>query len=237
VTEFVWGVDLVHAQLRIASGERLALRQEALRPRGHAMEVRVCAEDPARGFLPCTGRVRVLEIPAGPRIRVDTALDPGLDVTVHYDPLLAKVVAWGETRDESLARLARALAEFRIGGVTTNVPFLRRLLDHAPIREGRYHTGVLDAWTDGRASDPETILAGALGAALLGHGAPGGPPEPWTNGTPGARSFAAGASARTRGPEVARHASNGHVAPPDGRPAPSPWLEAARREGVRRGRA
>jgi acetyl/propionyl-CoA carboxylase alpha subunit len=138
VTELVTGVDLVEQQLRVAGGEPLALAPRA--PEGHAVEVRLYAEDPLT-FLPQAGRVERLRLPED--IRVDSGLQEGDMVPVAYDPLIAKLIAHGETRDEALARLAAALRETRVGGLTTNLGFLRWLVDHPEVRAGRTTTAFL----------------------------------------------------------------------------------------------
>ena len=139
VTELVTGVDLVEEQLRIAAGEELAFA--ARTPSGHAVEARLYAEDPL-SFLPQAGRIERLELPDG--VRVDAGVEAGDEVPVAYDPLIAKLIAHGETRPEALDSLARALAETAVGGVTTNVPFLRWLLRQPDVRAGRATTAFLD---------------------------------------------------------------------------------------------
>ncbi len=138
VTELVTGVDLVQEQIRIAAGE--ALRQSGARPEGHAVEVRLYAEDP-RTFLPQTGTVERLRLPTG--IRVDSGVAEGDEVGVGYDPMIAKLIAHGSTRDEALDRLAAALAVTEVGGITTNLPFLRWLVGHPALRAGETTTAFL----------------------------------------------------------------------------------------------
>ena len=145
VTEMVTGTDLVHAQLAVASGRPLPWRQEDLVQRGHAIECRVYAEDPAGGFLPQAGRLRLYREPSGPGIRVDSGVEEGADVPVQYDPMLAKLVALGETRDQAIDRAVAALRAFPILGVRTNVPFLINVLQHPAFRAGHVHTGFVDA--------------------------------------------------------------------------------------------
>jgi acetyl-CoA carboxylase biotin carboxylase subunit len=140
VTEMVTGVDLVKWQLRIAGGEKLSLAQDAIRIHGHAIECRINAEDHERGFAPCPGRVTNYLAPGGPGVRVDSHLESGCDVPPFYDSLLAKVVCWGETRGEALARMRRALGEMCIEGVKTTLPFHRQLLSHEAFVGGRVNT-------------------------------------------------------------------------------------------------
>jgi len=140
VTEWVSGVDLVQAQIRIATGERLWLDQAALVPRGHAVECRIYAEDPAQQFLPCPGRIVYLREPQGPGVRVDSGIAADYDVPVHYDPLLAKLSVWGADRSAARQRLITALREYALVGVTTNIPFLIAVLEHAEFAAGHTHT-------------------------------------------------------------------------------------------------
>ena len=140
VTEMVTGIDLVKWQLRIAAGEPLSLQQEDIQVRGHAIECRINAEDPAHGFAPCPGHVAAFAAPGGPGVRVDSHLESGCDVPPYYDSLLAKVICWGENREEAVARMQRALGEMRIQGVKTTIDFHRQLLAHADFRAGRINT-------------------------------------------------------------------------------------------------
>jgi acetyl/propionyl-CoA carboxylase alpha subunit len=141
VTEWTTGVDLVKSQLRIAGGQPLAL--DPIDLRGHAIECRVYAEDPARGFAPSPGRVLVLEEPAGPGIRVDSGLFSGWDVPTAYDPLLAKVIVWDQTRPDAIARMADALRRYVILGCGTNLGFLQDIIKHEAFRRGDTRTGFL----------------------------------------------------------------------------------------------
>jgi len=140
VTEMITGVDLVKAQLRIASGEPLAMRQEDVRLTGHAIECRINAEDHASNFAPCPGRVARYRAPGGPGVRVDSHLESGYDVPPFYDSLLAKVICWGRDRDEALRRMMRALSEMQVEGVKTTVPFHLQLLAHERFRAGDVNT-------------------------------------------------------------------------------------------------
>ena len=136
VTEQVTGIDLVRAQLLVASGAGLPWTADALTQRGHAIEARVYAEDPSRGFLPQAGRLLLYREPQVPGVRIDAGVAEGTDVSVYYDPMLAKVIASGESRDVALARLAAALRDYPILGIRTNIPFLLRILDHPRFRAG-----------------------------------------------------------------------------------------------------
>ncbi|WP_324717598.1 acetyl-CoA carboxylase biotin carboxylase subunit [Carboxydochorda subterranea] len=143
VTEMVTGVDLVKAQIRIAAGEELTLAQEDIRLDGHAIECRVNCEDPET-FTPSPGTITGLWLPGGPGVRVDTAIYAGYTVPPYYDSLLAKLMAWGQQREEAVARMASALAELRIEGVRTNVEFLRRVVSSPEFGEGRLSTDFVE---------------------------------------------------------------------------------------------
>ena len=144
VTEMLTGVDLIAEQIRLAAGERLSLRQEQVAIRGHAIEFRINAEDPSDNFSPQTGEIEHLQLPGGPGVRVDTHLYPGYEVPPFYDSLLAKVIVWGETREIALARSRRALGELEIGGIRTNVPFHRGIIENDAFLEARVSTNLLD---------------------------------------------------------------------------------------------
>ena len=143
VTEMVTGLDLVELQIRIAQGERLPFAQEELRQRGHAVECRVYAEDPAQGFLPSPGRIVLLRAPSGPGIRDDSGVYAGAEVSSHYDPLVSKLVAWGADRAQALGRLERALGEYTVHGIRTTLPFFRQLLADPGFRAGDYDTALV----------------------------------------------------------------------------------------------
>ena len=147
VTEEVTGLDLVVAQLRVAAGERLAWRQADIVQRGAAVETRVYAEDPDRNFLPSPGSVTRLDLPSGDGIRVESGVETGSVVSVHYDPLLFKLVARGGDRDEALARMRAALDATVVEGVRTTMPFLKRALEHPDVRRGTLHTQMVDQGT------------------------------------------------------------------------------------------
>ncbi|NDP43365.1 MAG: acetyl-CoA carboxylase biotin carboxylase subunit, partial [Aromatoleum sp.] len=144
VTEMITGLDLVEWQLRVAAGEPLPLRQQDLAIRGHAIEARIYAEDPDRGFLPSIGRLAHLRAPATTRsLRVDTGVRAGDEITPYYDPMIAKLIAHGEDRAAALRRLAEALAEYEIVGVATNVAFLQRVVAHHAFASGDVDTGLI----------------------------------------------------------------------------------------------
>ena len=143
VTECILGLDLVALQLRIAAGEALGLTQPQLLPRGHAIECRICAEEPEQEFRPATGRVGVLHVPQGPGVRFDGGLRQGQLITPSFDSMLGKLIAWGPDRAAAIERLTQALAEFVLLGVPNNVDYLRRVLEHGQFRAGALHTGFL----------------------------------------------------------------------------------------------
>ena len=170
VTEMVTGLDLVKEQLRLAAGRPLRYAQEYVIWRGAAIEARVLAEDPTQGFLPATGNITYLKEPGGPGIRVDSALYQGMPVTTEYDSLLAKVIAWGENRAVALLRLRRALREFQIGGVATDLEFLFDVVDSQPFIAGNFDTTYLDTFTPPATENHDALTHdAALAAALLAH--------------------------------------------------------------------
>jgi acetyl-CoA carboxylase biotin carboxylase subunit len=144
VTEEVTGLDLVQAQLRVASGEPLPWTQDQIPQRGSSIECRVYAEDPARNFMPSPGRISRLALPAGPGVRVECGVTEGVEVSVHYDPLLAKLIATGADRDETIERMRGALATFVVEGVKTVIPFQQRVMDSAAFRAGTVHTQMVE---------------------------------------------------------------------------------------------
>jgi 3-methylcrotonyl-CoA carboxylase alpha subunit len=167
VTELVTGVDLVHLQIAVAAGEALPLRQEELAQRGHAIEARVYAEDPAT-FLPATGRVALFAPPEGPGVRNDVGLESGDEVVVHYDPLLAKLIVYAPDRPAAIARLRRALDDYAVLGVTTNLPLLRAIAGHPDFAAGATHTDFLVAsGLAGVAFEPQHPPPKVLAAAAI----------------------------------------------------------------------
>ena len=144
ITEAVLGLDMVEWQVRIASGEALTLRQEDVQPRGHAIECRIYAEDPYRDFAPSTGTLLRWRPPSGPGIRLDSGVAEGQEVSIYYDPMLAKLTAWAPNRDLSLWRMHGALSQFMALGVVTNIPLLRAVVAHPQFQSGNYDTGFLE---------------------------------------------------------------------------------------------
>jgi len=168
VTEAVYGVDLVRAMIEIAAGGRLPWTQEQIVPRGHAIECRIIAEDPSRGFVPAPGTIRALRAPGGPGVRYDGGVYAGFTIPVHYDPLLAKLIAWGENRREAAARMARALDELRVDGVKTSIAFHRRVMGHPAFLAGDLHTGFLAEHPEltARGTDPWLDEVAVLAAGV-----------------------------------------------------------------------
>ena len=172
VTELITGIDLVSEQIRIANGERLRFGQDVITRRGHAIECRIYAEDPAHGFLPDPGVVTHLRTPDGPGVRVDGGLEVGDEVQVHYDPMIAKLLAWGSDRDHAIRRMQRALSEYEVGGVRTTIPFCQYVLNHEHFREGNVTTQFVDTQFDaGQLSKDGEVSAAraALAAALVAY--------------------------------------------------------------------
>ena len=193
VTEYVTGLDLGAWQIRIAAGEPLPFDQTAVSQRGHALECRVYAEDPARNFLPSIGQISYYQRPSGPGVRVDDGIETGSHVTPFYDPMLAKVITYGHDRAEAIRKMQRALAETAVLGVTTNIPYLLAILGEAHFRDGRTPTSYLQDHMAGWLPQPEPteedLLAiavlemlqggGKRGAGLVGNGDTAGQPDPW----------------------------------------------------------
>ena len=168
VTELVTGVDLVADQIRVATGERLSYHQVSVR--GWALECRIAAEDPFNNFLPSVGVISFVSVPGGPGVRVDSAIYDGLEITYYYDPLIAKLCTWGRTRWEAIQRMRRALREFKIVGVSTNIPFHLQVLEDPYFLKGKLDTRFVERRLrppaeNGREEERVALVA----AALLAH--------------------------------------------------------------------
>jgi len=176
VTEMVTGLDLVQAQFRIAAGENLWIRQEDVRLQGSAIECRIYAEDPERGFLPSPGRITRLRAPGGPGVREDSGVYEGYVMPVHYDALISKLIAWAPTRDEAIDRMRRALDEYLVEGIPTTIVFHRRVMDEPDFREGRLHTRFVEGMNghprEGAAIPGEMEDIAAIAVALTAQGPP-----------------------------------------------------------------
>ena len=205
VTEMVYGVDLVRQQLRIAAGAPIEADGRSLEPKGHAIECRITSEDPFNDFLPDTGAIQYLNVPSGPGVRWDGGIAVGDDIGLYYDPLLAKLIVWGETRAAAIGRMRRALDELVIVGVATSQPFHRLVLEHEPFTNGSYDIGYLEQHGDAllaAADDAGELERIAVAAALAEH-------------------------------QRMRIASPQRIGAGDGRVAGSAWLRAARLDGRR----
>lgn len=169
VTELVYGVDLVREQLRIARGEPMSCSTGMLHPRGHAIECRITAEDPFAGFIPSAGRIEYLQVPTGPGVRWDGGIQSGTEVSLYYDSLLGKLIAWGDTREHAIHRMRRALEELAIVGVATSQPFHRRVMEEPNFVAGNYDIGYVEAESGALMSEvgsEEMDRAIAIAAAL-----------------------------------------------------------------------
>ncbi len=183
VTELLLGVDLVSEQIRVAAGRPLSLRQEDLVPRGHAIECRIYAEDPVNNFLPSFGTIRYLREPEGPGVRVDSGVYGGCRVPMYYDPILSKVIVWGEDRDTARKRMKRALSEYRLTGMETTIGILRDIMEDPGFAAGKTTTSFIDGFLPGwkertgrKRYTTEALIAAALDEARTddsrGAGAP-----------------------------------------------------------------
>ena len=182
VTELTTGLDLVHLQIRIAAGEKLPFKQEDVLIRGHAIECRIYAEDPDNNFFPSPGKITLLLLPSGPGIRRDSGMYEGWTVPIDYDPLLAKLIGYGTDREQAASRLRRALNEYFVGGIKTNISLFRRILEDEDFKTGRLDTGFLDRLlahpaetvaADGRSAEVAAIAAGLFTVLEPGTAAPG----------------------------------------------------------------
>ena len=144
VTEFITGLDLVKEQISVASGNKLSFKQNDLKINGHALECRIYAEDSFNNFLPSTGPILSYSPPSGPGVRVDSGFDNGSQITVHYDPLISKLVCWSDTRQSAINRMIRALSEYVIGGLITNISFLKIIIDHPSFKNGDFNINFLN---------------------------------------------------------------------------------------------
>jgi acetyl-CoA carboxylase, biotin carboxylase subunit len=212
VTEFVTGLDLVHLQFHIAAGEPLPFEQRDITLRGHAIECRIYAEDPDNNYFPSPGQITRLISPSGPGIRRDSGMYEGWTVPIEYDPLLAKLVGYGENREQAINRLLRALYEYFVGGIKTNISLFRRILKDSDFQAGNIDTGFLDRLLTkpSNETDVRRPMIAALGAAIFAS------TEPQTTST---------------GTSVTAP-TNGNAAQPA---AASGWKRVARAEAVREG--
>ena len=148
VTEMITGLDLVEMQIRVARGEKLSITQDELQIKGHAMELRVYAEDTLNDFLPSVGHLEVYQIPVGEGIRVDNGFEQGMDVPIYYDPMLAKLITYGKTREESIELMIKAIANYHIEGISTTLPFGTFVMEHEAFRSGDFDTNFVKKYYD-----------------------------------------------------------------------------------------
>jgi acetyl-CoA carboxylase biotin carboxylase subunit len=208
VTELVTGLDLVHLQLRIASGEALSFGQVDISLRGHALECRIYAEDPENNFFPSPGTITQLVRPSGPGVREDSGVYEGWTVPLDYDPMLSKLIVYAPDRPAAIARMRRALDEYFVGGIKTNLPLFRRILEHPDFAAARIDTGFLDRLLASPSPPRDTrkrLEVAAVAAALF-----------------------AASGAPSRNGQPTRQQEN------HGTGLPSPWQRTARREGIER---
>jgi acetyl-CoA carboxylase biotin carboxylase subunit len=174
ITEMVTGIDLVQAQIRIAGGEPIGFTQDEIQQKGHAIECRIYAEDPDNNWAPSPGKIRGYREPGGPWVRVDAGVYAGAEVSLFYDPMVAKLIVWGVTRDEAIRRARRALVEYRVRGIATNTAFFRKLLSDSDFLSGEYDTGFLSAermaaWPHDEHQEEVAVIAAAIAAFERDH--------------------------------------------------------------------
>jgi len=173
VTESVTGMDIVAEQIRVAFGLPLSRVQDNIRCRGAAIECRINAEDPYNNFMPSTGRITLIQPPTGPGVRIDTGIYAGFEVSPYYDPLITKMIVWGETRPQAIVRMRRALEEYRIVGIRTNIPFHQTMMDTYPFISGKYDTRFVEeqfSMIDAAENRELYLDIAALMATLVAHG-------------------------------------------------------------------
>jgi acetyl/propionyl-CoA carboxylase alpha subunit len=173
VTELITGVDLVKEQFSIASGNKLTISQKDLKISGHALECRIYAEDASENFMPSVGKIFHYKAPSGPGVRLDSGFEEGAEITIHYDPLISKLVTWGANRESAINRMKRALNEYQIAGVTSNIPFLELILNHNVFTDGSFDINFVeneflsgDMKSSLKNSDDETEAAAVISALL-----------------------------------------------------------------------
>ncbi|HEX7620868.1 MAG TPA: acetyl-CoA carboxylase biotin carboxylase subunit [Anaerolineales bacterium] len=173
VTETVTGMDIVAEQIRVAFGWKLSRKQEEIRWRGAAIECRINVEDPYNGFLPSSGRITLTQPPTGPGVRIDTGVYAGFEISPYYDPLISKMIVWGESRPQAIVRMRRALEEYKIVGVRTNIPFHQTMMDTYPFIVGKYDTRFVEeqfSMLDATENRELYLDIAALMATLVAHG-------------------------------------------------------------------
>lgn len=169
VTEMITGIDLVREQINVARGEKLSFTQDDLKINGHSLELRVCAEDPANNFLPDTGRLETYQPPKGPGVRVDDGYEQGMDIPIFYDPMIAKLVVHGATRDEAIDRLCRAIDEYHIRGIQTTLGFGKWAVQTEPFRTGKFDTAFIAKYFKPEYLSPDNEDIDTVAALLGAH--------------------------------------------------------------------
>jgi acetyl/propionyl-CoA carboxylase alpha subunit len=172
VSEFITGLDLVKEQIKVARNEKLSFTQDDLKINGHAIEVRVCAEDPANNFLPDIGRLVVYKTPSGPGVRVDDSFEEGMDIPIYYDPMISKLIVHGKDRTEAIEKMLRAIDDYKIVGVETTLEFCKFVLKHHAFVSGKFDTGFIKNYftPDVLSGKDETLeeIAALAGALVFG---------------------------------------------------------------------
>jgi len=169
ITELVTGVDILQEQLRIARGRRLRFKQEDIKMKGWAIECRINAEDPYNNYLPSTGTITVSRLPTGPGVRIDTGVFPGYKITPYYDSMISKLICYGETRGEAILRMRRALEEYRIMGVKTNIPFHQHMMDSHRFLTGQFDTHFVEERFKMSDREAPLVMEAAVLATLMAH--------------------------------------------------------------------
>jgi acetyl-CoA carboxylase biotin carboxylase subunit len=169
VTELITGLDLVKEQIKIARGEHLSFTQDSLKINGHAIELRICAEDPANNFLPDTGKLETYIRPQGYGVRVDDGYEQGMDIPIYYDPMIAKLIAWGSDREEARHRLIRAIAEYQVKGIKTTLPFGYWALQQPAFIEGNFDTNFINKYFTPQVLQTESADINKLAAILAAY--------------------------------------------------------------------
>jgi acetyl-CoA carboxylase, biotin carboxylase subunit len=167
VTEMISGIDIVKEQISIAAGNKLSFKPEDLRINGYAVECRLYAEDPDNNYLPSTGTINHFRYPSGPGIRMDSGYDKGTEVSVYYDPLLAKIICWGADKNEALKKMNRALEETEVSGIITNIKFLNEICTHPDFISGNYNINWLEKEFKAEAKPLKNADAAAVFAVLM----------------------------------------------------------------------
>jgi len=170
VSELITGLDLVKEQIKVARNEKLAFTQKDLKINGHAIEVRVCAEDPMNNFLPDIGKLSVYKVPSGPGVRVDDSFEEGMDIPIYYDPMISKLIVHGASRTEAIEKMVRAIDDYKIVGVETTLEFCKFVLRHEAFVSGKFDTGFIGKYFKPEmlsSENAELMEIAALASALV----------------------------------------------------------------------